>query len=327
MLPQAARPLGPAAIALAGLLAGCGPVPDTRPQGVRQPQERAGPSEEVRERLGQLEGQTQGLGKRLEKLADSLGALEEQRQELDSLGKRVERLEEALKELDGRTQVNAKEVDRMTDQLQRVYGDWGGRLEQVEEQQELLLDQLQAEGFQGKDRQGETAQRQQKAQETEAGEGAMEDEPLSATAPPKEPEKEEESAEEDEGNEARQAYQEAFQMVKDGEYEKAREALRRFLGDYPGSEYADNAQYWLAETYYVLGEYENALEEFGRVTESYPDSGKVPAAKLKMGYSYYELEDYRQARKELIGVMDDHPDHRVADLAKQQLQKIRKEQF
>jgi tol-pal system protein YbgF len=116
-------------------------------------------------------------------------------------------------------------------------------------------------------------------------------------------------------------------MVKDGEYEKAREALRKFLKEYPGSEYADNAQYWLAETYYVMGEYENALEEFQSVTAEYPQSDKVPGAKLKQGYSYYELQDYRQARKELIEVMDEYPDHRVASMAKQQLEQIRKEQF
>lgn len=313
---------------LALLLAACGPVPSTSPQ-VLQDDSDQELSEAVLKRLDQLEGRSQGLSKRLDQLAEKLEPLQERQSELDDLRKRIERLKQAVQELKGNTQVNGKEIDRMSDQLQRIYTGWEGRLEQVEEQQGLLLDQLRARGLELEADGGPNASAAQEEQRTTQ---AGEEEPLSASAPPKKPDKPpkpspEEQKRQQEANDARQAYQEAFQLVKDGDYVPAREALRKFLGNYPGSEYADNAQYWLAETHYVMGEHESALEEFQAVMEEYPKSSKVPAAKLKKGYSYYELEDYRQARKELIEVMDEFPDHRVAGLAKQQLEKIRKEQF
>jgi tol-pal system protein YbgF len=318
-------------------------VPSTNPQALQQAQGEGELSEEARQRLDRLAGRTEDMNARLGEVAQEVSSLrqtlksqeQESQKQLQELEKRLARLEKALQQVQGSTRVNGKEIDRMSDQLMRVYSDWGGRLEQVEEQQNLLLDRLQEEGLelgQGAGQDNETARQKQQQTQAQPDDKTGEDEPLSATAPPKQPPKPQQpSAEEREkqrkANEARQAYQEAFQLVKDGEYQKAREALRKFLGNYPGSQYADNAQYWLGETYYVMGEYENALEEFQNVAEKYPKSSKVPAAKLKTGYSYYELEDYRQARKQLIGVMDSYPDHRVADLAKEQLETIRKEQF
>ncbi|HFD32936.1 MAG TPA: hypothetical protein ENJ28_09565, partial [Gammaproteobacteria bacterium] len=46
------------------------------------------------------------------------------------------------------------------------------------------------------------------------------------------------------------AYQKAFDLLRALRYEKATEAFRQFLSDYPNGRYAHIAQYWLAETSY-----------------------------------------------------------------------------
>ena len=58
------------------------------------------------------------------------------------------------------------------------------------------------------------------------------------------------------------AYDQAFQALKELRYADAAEDFRSFLDRYPNSEYADNAQYWLGESYYVTRNYEIALTAF-----------------------------------------------------------------
>jgi tetratricopeptide (TPR) repeat protein len=58
------------------------------------------------------------------------------------------------------------------------------------------------------------------------------------------------------GGSDRDNYQAAFELLKEQRYEPAALAFQQFLKTYPDSELADNAQYWLAESYYVA---ENGL--------------------------------------------------------------------
>ena len=55
------------------------------------------------------------------------------------------------------------------------------------------------------------------------------------------------------------AYDQAFQALKELRYADAAEDFQSFLDQYPNSEYADNAQYWLGESYYVTRNYDIAL--------------------------------------------------------------------
>ena len=48
-----------------------------------------------------------------------------------------------------------------------------------------------------------------------------------------------------------QAYQSAFDLLKSGRYEDAAVAFQQFIAEFPAGTYADNAQYWLGETFYI----------------------------------------------------------------------------
>lgn len=120
-------------------------------------------------------------------------------------------------------------------------------------------------------------------------------------------------------------YEEALNMLREGRYEQAATAYRKFLSDYPGSSYADNAQYWLAESAYVTRDFDTALAQFQQVVDVYPDSGKVPDARLKIGYIRYEKSDWAGARQELETVAREYPDTTAARLAQDRLDKMRSE--
>lgn len=121
------------------------------------------------------------------------------------------------------------------------------------------------------------------------------------------------------------AYDRAFQHLKELRYAEAAEGFAAFLDRYPDSEYADNAQYWLGESYYVTRNYDLALDAFNQLLERYSGSPKVADAMLKIGYTHYELENWDQARDALRQVQADYPNTTLARLAENRLRALRLE--
>jgi tol-pal system protein YbgF len=118
------------------------------------------------------------------------------------------------------------------------------------------------------------------------------------------------------------AYQTAFGLLKDGQYDRAIAAFQKFLAAYPDSSLADNAQYWLGEAYYVNKSYPEAEAAFQRVVEKYPQSRKLGDALLKIGFCRYEMKQWQSAREVLGQVVTRFPDTPAARLAQQRLDKM-----
>jgi tol-pal system protein YbgF len=119
-----------------------------------------------------------------------------------------------------------------------------------------------------------------------------------------------------------QNYQAAFDLLQARRYEEAGKAFNDFLIGFPDSPLADNAQYWLAETYYVQRQFPQALGHFQMVVENYPQSAKLPDALLKVGYCQAELGNRDAARTALQQVMRQFPDATAARLASQRLERL-----
>lgn len=124
------------------------------------------------------------------------------------------------------------------------------------------------------------------------------------------------------GGSDRDNYQAAFELLKEQRYEQAAMAFRQFLVTYTDSQLADNAQYWLAESYYVTDQFGEALDQFSVVINQYPRSRKVPDALLKMGYCTYELDRWADARSALGRVLEEYPDTTAARLAEQRIKRM-----
>ena len=121
------------------------------------------------------------------------------------------------------------------------------------------------------------------------------------------------------------AYDQAFQALKELRYADAAEDFQSFLDQYPNSEYADNAQYWLGESYYVTRNYDIALTAFESLLNQFPESPKAPDALLKIGYTHYELEQWESARAALTQVQENYPDTTLSRLAENRLRSMRME--
>ncbi len=123
----------------------------------------------------------------------------------------------------------------------------------------------------------------------------------------------------------RDAYQKAFNTLKDGQYEQAIIEFRSFLAQYPAGDFSDNAQYWLGEANYATRHYKVAVEEFRKLLELRPNGSKAADAMLKLGYAYYELAEWGSARKVLTDLVSGHANSTAARLAESRLQKMRLE--
>ena len=118
-------------------------------------------------------------------------------------------------------------------------------------------------------------------------------------------------------------YQKGLDAFKEGNPQKARELLTKFIEQYPNHELAANARYWTGETYYTEKMYEQAILEFEKVIKNFPGKEKVPAAMLKQAMAFKELGDTTSARFVLKKLVADFPHAGEATQAKAKLKELK----
>jgi tol-pal system protein YbgF len=117
-------------------------------------------------------------------------------------------------------------------------------------------------------------------------------------------------------------YEDAYNTFKKKKYKEARKKFEMFLKEYPQDDLSDNAQFWIAETYYMENDYENAILSYEIVLKKYKDSQKTPNAFLKQGLAFIELGDKKTGKLILEQLQERYPDSREAGLAKTYLEKL-----
>ncbi len=123
----------------------------------------------------------------------------------------------------------------------------------------------------------------------------------------------------------KRSYDDAFSALRDGRYAESARRFQAFLTAFPNGELADNATYWLGESYYVTQNYRIALDTFGGLLERFPNSAKAPDALLKIGYCHYELKEWDRAEAVLTDVVNRYPEQTVGKLAQGRLRALRLE--
>ena len=93
----------------------------------------------------------------------------------------------------------------------------------------------------------------------------------------------------------REQYAYGFGLMRKANYDEAEAAFKEFLADNPDDPLADNARYWLGETYYVRGDYARAAETFLEGYQGNKTGPKAPDTLLKLGMSLAALGKNNEA--------------------------------
>jgi tol-pal system protein YbgF len=121
---------------------------------------------------------------------------------------------------------------------------------------------------------------------------------------------------------ADQAYQEAYDKVKSGNYSEGIVAMKKFLTQYPNSTYASNAHYWAGQMYLLNGDGKGAADEFNIVIAQYPQNQKTKDAALKLGFADLLENKTTEAKAQFKKVMHLYPGTSTAQLAEAHLAQI-----
>jgi tol-pal system protein YbgF len=134
-----------------------------------------------------------------------------------------------------------------------------------------------------------------------------------APAPPARPPTREEQAKE------LKAYDIASNLFRRNDFSAAIAAFKDFLRDYPQSQLAPNAQYWIGISYANLKDSRNALAAQEQVVSKYPQSAKAPDALLAIAAIQAEQGDPASARNTLEDIIARFPSSDAAGKARTRL--------
>lgn len=124
------------------------------------------------------------------------------------------------------------------------------------------------------------------------------------------------------GADPKALYDAAYNDYLKGNYDLAMRGFDEYLTNFPETDLADNATYWIGESFYRQKQFRKAIEQFERVANRFPRSDKLAAALLKKGYAHIELNERTQGIAQLRQVLRQYPSSTEANLARQRLRDL-----
>ncbi len=102
-------------------------------------------------------------------------------------------------------------------------------------------------------------------------------------------------------------YQHGLELLRQGAYEQAIQAMRDFIRAKHTSPFVPGAQYWIGQAHLQLGQYYQAILAFTDMQQRFPRDDHAPAAAYGNGLSFLELGNASEARRAFERVIADYP--------------------
>jgi tol-pal system protein YbgF len=118
-------------------------------------------------------------------------------------------------------------------------------------------------------------------------------------------------------------YRAALMLYGRGKLSDSRKAFQQVYDADPSGELADNALYWIGETWFAAADYQTAIKFFRRVTNDYGDQNKAPDAAFKTGIALEKSGDLQLAKQAFDECIKRYPYSTPAASAKQELERIK----
>lgn len=114
-------------------------------------------------------------------------------------------------------------------------------------------------------------------------------------------------------------YKLSFDQMSRGSHSTARSGFQDLLTQYPTSDLAPDAQYYIGETFQAEGNTAAADSVFNLVVSTYPRAPRAATALYKHGLFLQKAKRDREARQAFQSVIDKYPRSDEADLARERL--------
>jgi tol-pal system protein YbgF len=237
-------------------------------------------------------------------LSSELGSIRENQAET---GEEIDKIREELQALSGRVEENAYLVKRTVerdipaqDGTTMRSGDLDARISQLESDIKRIYAHLQLKSS------GNTTKQVGKKS------------PAAEKQAAKSPAREVKQVSPEKG-----LYESTLSLYRDKRYDDAISAFEDFLQKYPKSSLADNAQFWIGESYMGLDQYEQAILAYQKVIKNYPQGNKVPGAILRQAMAFEEINDKTSAKLLLKKIIKKYPKSSEAKTAKAKLKAMK----
>lgn len=103
-----------------------------------------------------------------------------------------------------------------------------------------------------------------------------------------------------------QAYQAAFEQIRNRQFPQAKAAFSAFLEQYPVGALTGNAHFWLGELLLLDGDSEAAKPHYESLVYQFPGSTKLPDGMFKLGRIYHQEGDTQRGRELLQRLIDEY---------------------
>jgi len=114
-------------------------------------------------------------------------------------------------------------------------------------------------------------------------------------------------------------YDEAFALLRGGDFDKANLAFAAFIKRWPAGGYTDAARFWQGNALYGKRDYKEAIALFRGFLAKAPDNVRAPEALLAIANSQAEMKDRAGARKTLDELIKAYPKSEAAAAGKERL--------
>lgn len=125
------------------------------------------------------------------------------------------------------------------------------------------------------------------------------------------------------GEDPQVLYDRGYTLFHQKSYDLAEASFRTFLTRHPESDLADNASFWIGESYFARGDYASALTEFADTVDRFPQGNKVADALFKAGRCLEEMGRLDEAADTYREVQQRFPSSVAAAGAKERLDALR----
>jgi tol-pal system protein YbgF len=117
-------------------------------------------------------------------------------------------------------------------------------------------------------------------------------------------------------------FNEAFNDLVQGNTDLAIQGFSSIVTNFPTSEKADDAQYYIGEAYYNSKKLPEAVAAFTKILNDYPSGDKVASSLYKRGLAEVALKEKENAVEDFKTILQRHPNSPEAGLARSQLESL-----